>query len=164
MAKKLKSTIATDQVSAFEIVEASTFDLSALAQLFNAYRQFYEQESDLQGASTFLAARMKQKDSILFMAIDEEGMPVGFAQLYPLFSSVGMKKTWLLNDLFVLPDFRGQGVSRLLISQCKELARNTGANGLQLETGKTNAVGNRLYPAEGFEINKLSNFYFWKCS
>jgi len=72
-----------------------------------------------------------------------------------------LKRLWLLNDLFVKKDFRGQGISKLLIDRCKQLVKETNAKGLMLETEKTNAIGNWLYPQEGFVLNKTSNFYLW---
>ncbi|HNS12953.1 MAG TPA: GNAT family N-acetyltransferase [Bacteroidia bacterium] len=159
--KKTRST--NKQDSGIEIFEAVKSDLSALTILFDAYRQFYRQKPDLNGARSFLEARLKNKDSVIFIAIDEEGKQVGFTQLYPLFSSVSMKRTWLLNDLFVDSQSRGLGISKMLIERAKQLARHTNATGLHLETEKTNSIGQKLYPSSGFELESNSNFYFWKC-
>jgi GNAT superfamily N-acetyltransferase len=163
MTKKKESAESLPSSSSIEIFEAGTFDLEALSRLFDSYRQFYRQKADEEGARKFLAERMTQKDSVIYLAIDENGTAVGFVQLYPLFSSVGMKKTWLLNDLYVEKSLRGKGISRMLLDRCKELARETGANGLHLETEKINEIGIKLYPSAGFELNTTSNFYFWKC-
>ena len=85
----------------------------------------------------------------------------GFVQLYPIFSSTRVSKYWLLNDLFVKKQERGKGYSKLLISKAKELAIKTKSCGIMLETEKTNAIGNNLYPNVGFAKNILSNFYDW---
>ncbi len=161
MAKKKNPEIDDTENTSFEIFEAQSFDLKALTGLFDAYRQFYRQISDKDGAMSFLHDRLKEKDSVIFIAFDEHSRAIGFTQLYPLFSSVGMKKTWLLNDLFVDPAFRGKGISKLLIEKSKEHARITKANGLHLETEKSNSIGLQLYPSAGFELNSTSNFYFW---
>ncbi len=71
-----------------------------------------------------------------------------------------MKRLWLLNDLFVAKEFRGQGISKLLIERAKQLAEQTHAAGLLLETEKTNEIGNQLYPSAGFNL-EANNFYFW---
>ncbi|TAH44326.1 MAG: GNAT family N-acetyltransferase [Bacteroidetes bacterium] len=161
MATKKKSNNHETQNVSFEIFEAQSFDLKALAGLFDAYRQFYRQPTDKDGAMKFLRERLSEKDSVIFIAFDENSKAVGFTQLYPLFSSVGMKKTWLLNDLFVDPAFRGKGISKLLIEKTKEHARITQANGIHLETEKSNLIGLKLYPSAGFVLNDNSNFYFW---
>jgi len=163
MTKSKKKSALPSTGTGFEIFEATSFDLGKLTELFDAYRRFYRQSSDEKGAMTFLGERLHRKDSVIYMAFDEQGNAAGFVQMYPIFSSVSMKRSWLLNDLFVQPDFRGMGVSRLLISRCKELARDSDAKGLLLETEKTNAVGLKLYPSEGFEPVDDTRFFFWSC-
>jgi GNAT superfamily N-acetyltransferase len=163
MSKKKEKKTSPAQTTQFEIFEAQSFDLKALVQLFDRYRQFYKQKSDIQAAKTFLAERIKLKDSVIYLAFDEDSNAIGFTQLYPLFSSVSMKKTWLLNDLFVEKSCRAKGVSKLLIESAKQLARDSKSKGLMLETEKTNSIGLKLYPSAGFELTEGSNFYFWKC-
>ena len=143
-----------------EIINATNADLEPLAEMFDLYRQFYRQQSDISGAQKFFAERISNNDSVIFLAKQQSDY-TGFVQCYPLFSSVGMKKHWLLNDLFIKTEYRGQGISKLLIDGCKQLAKDTGAKGLMLETEKSNAIGNRLYPKEGFVLNEGSNFYEW---
>ncbi len=141
--------------------EFSDQDLDRLVDLFNAYRVFYKKASDLQAAREFITQRLEKEDSKIYVCEDNEGKIIGFTQLYPLFSSTRMKKLWLLNDLFVDENGRGQGASKLLIDKAKELAKSTDACGVMLETGKTNHIGNNLYPRTGFVKNEGSNFYEW---
>lgn len=136
-------------------------DLDLIVPLFDAYRIFYRKKSDIKGARNFLRERLTKEDSIIFVAEEKKDCLVGFTQLYPLFSSTRMKKLWLLNDLYVDPDYRGQGISKLLIEKAKQLVRSTDACGLLLETEKTNTIGNQLYPTTGFELNDSSNYYEW---
>ena len=139
---------------------ATLTDLDSLAEMFDLYRQFYRQQPDLSGARTFISERIRLKDSVIYVAKDKNDY-TGFVQCYPLFTSVGMKKLWLLNDLYVKHEFRSKGISKQLISKCKQLAKDTGAKGLMLETEKSNTIGNKLYPQEGFVLNDSSNFYVW---
>lgn len=140
---------------------AQVSDLYPLAQLFDAYRVFYEKPSDLDGARRFLVDRMRRKESEIFVAQTEASVLAGFVQLYPLFSSTRMKRLWLLNDLYVDPAYRGKGISILLIDAAKALARSTQSAGLLLETDKSNVIGNRLYPRTGFELDSDHNYYSW---
>lgn len=141
--------------------KAQTSDLNNLSVLFDGYRVFYGKESDIKGAHAFLSERMSSKESEIFVAENTDGQLSGFVQLYPLFSSTRMKRLWLLNDLFVDPDARGQGISKGLINMGKELVKQSNACGMFLETGKTNMVGNNLYPKTGFQLNSESNYYEW---
>lgn len=135
-------------------------DLPQLAGLFDQYRVFYHKESDLLSAESFLKERIENKDSEIYVA-ENDGDLVGFVQLYPLFSSTRMKRYWLLNDLFVNENHRGKGFSKELIEDAKGLAKSTDASGVLLETGKSNDIGNKLYPSCGFELYDEVNFYEW---
>lgn len=140
--------------------KATIQDLLQLAELFDQYRVFYHKGSDIPAAEKFLKERIENKDSEIFVA-ENEGKLVGFVQLYPLFSSTRMKRYWLLNDLFVNENYRGKGFSKELIEEAKQLAKFTNASGILLETGKSNDIGNQLYPSCGFEIYDEVNFYEW---
>jgi len=141
--------------------KAEEKDIDYLSELFDNYRVFYRKESDIKNAKEFLKERISNKDSEIFVAENNEQKLIGFVQLYPLFSSTRMKKLWLLNDLFVNPEYRKKGVSIRLIEKAKELVKNSNACAMFLETEKSNMVGNNLYPKTGFELNQGSNFYEW---
>jgi len=140
--------------------KARVQDLQQLSELFDQYRIFYHKDSDIPAAEKFLKERIESKDSEIFVA-ENEGKLVGFVQLYPLFSSTRMKRYWLLNDLYVNENHRGKGFSKELIEKAKEMAQSTDACGILLETGKSNDIGNKLYPSCGFEIYDEVNFYEW---
>ena len=140
---------------------ATLQDLDALSVLFDGYRVFYKQATDIDAAKAFLKARIEKNESVIFVSTTKAQQLTGFVQLYPLFSSTRMKRLWLLNDLFVDPTFRGQGISKLLIENSQSLCRETDACGLLLETAKTNDIGNKLYPSTGFELDSDHNYYCW---
>ncbi len=144
------------------IIRASIEDLDLITSLFDLYRQFYSQSSDLMSAKEFLSERIKKNESVIFLAIDEktnEGM--GFVQLYQAFSSVSMKRLWILNDLFVHEDYRMKGVAEALIEKSKELAVQTDSKGLILETHKTNVSAQKLYNKTGFtKDDDYFRYYF----
>jgi GNAT superfamily N-acetyltransferase len=135
-------------------------DLPQLAGLFNLYRIFYRKEPDIESAKIFLRDRMQKHESVIYVA-EENKKLIGFTQLYPQFSSMRMKRSWLLNDLYVLEEYRGKGISKQLIEAAKQLAKDTNSAGVLLETEKTNIIGNQLYPSVGFIFNNLTNFYWW---
>ena len=138
-------------------------DLPQLAELFDQYRIFYHKESDVPAAENFLQERIENKDSEIFVA-EENGTLTGFVQLYPIFSSTRMQRYWLLNDLYVNENYRGKGYSKELIEKAKELCKASNACGILLETGKSNDIGNQLYPSSGFELYDSVNFYEWSNS
>lgn len=135
-------------------------DVKQLSELFDQYRIFYHKNSDIPSAEKFLTERIENNDSEIFVA-EHDGKIIGFVQLYPLFSSTRMKRYWLLNDLYVHENQRGKGYSKELIEEAKRMAKSSDACGILLETGKANHIGNKLYPACGFEIYDEVNFYEW---
>jgi GNAT superfamily N-acetyltransferase len=142
-------------------IEIATLDhLDEFAELFNSYRVFYRQESNVEIGKAFLKDRISNNETTTFL-IKADGKFVGFAQLYPLYHYKALQRQWLLSDLFVAPDFRGRGLSRDLIDRCKQFCDETDACGLLLETEKTNEIGNILYPKCGFELDQDHNYYNW---
>ncbi len=138
--------------SPFEIVRAGSADLEPVARLFDAYRQFYEKPADPERARTFMAERLGNGDSVVFLArVPEDGTALGFTQLYPSFSSVSAQPIWILNDLYVIPEARRSGVARALMLTAEAFARETGAKRLTLSTAHTNAQAQALYESLGYQ-------------
>lgn len=136
-----------------KIEQAGINELDQLAKLFDAYRVFYGQASDLQLAREFLRQRMENQESVILM----ESQGRGFTQLYPAFSSVNVQRTWILNDLFVDQDARQQGIARALMQAAKAFAKSTGARGISLSTGVENTQAQALYESEGYR--RVDDFY-----
>jgi ribosomal protein S18 acetylase RimI-like enzyme len=139
------------------IRQATWNDIEALVELFDQYRIFYEQESNIGGAKEFLEERLQREESVIFIAYHAQD-PVGFTQLYPLFSSVNMHRTWILNDLYVNENVRGKGIGESLLKKAIAYAEETGAKGLSLETGEDNLIAQKLYKKIGFI--KETNFFY----
>lgn len=134
------------------IIKASFAQLEDVAILFNEYRIFYQQQSDLDRAKKFIKARLENQDSIIFMAVEGKEA-LGFAQLYPSFTSVGTNRIYILNDLYVKSASRGTGVGRALMQAAKKFAKEQGAVKLVLQTEKSNHAGRTLYESEGFKLD-----------
>lgn len=133
-----------------QIKKAAVEDVSALAVLFNSYRLFYKQASDINAAGNFLSERLQRNESVIFMAA-LDGAAIGFCQLYPIFSSVGLQRTWLLNDLFVSEAARGKGVAAALLQKAKEFGIETNARWLLLQTGADNNTAQLVYEKNGWQ-------------
>ncbi len=145
-----------------KVEKATLQHLNELVTLFELYRNFYQQPPDANAATVFLKERILKNESEIFISISKLDEVTGFVQLYPLYSSTRMKRVWLLNDLFIHPEHRGKGYSKLLIERAKELCRQTNACSVTLETSKENKIGNLLYLQEGFVLDVRHNFYSWE--
>ena len=133
------------------IFQATPADLEETSYLFDAYRQFYGQAPDHGASAGFIAERLTNADSVIFLARNEMGETMGFAQLYPAFSSVVMKRMWYLNDLFVAESARQQGVARALLKRVASLAKETDALTVKLATSISNHPAKSLYESEGYQ-------------
>ena len=140
---------------ALQVLQAEIQHLPLVVPLFDAYRQFYKQPANPEGAYDFLTQRFQEGSSVLFLALreEEQDKPIayGFIQLYPTFSSVSMKHLWILNDLFVIPEGRRQGVGTKLLERAHAFAVETHAKGLTLKTARENATAQALYESLGWQ-------------
>ena len=142
------------------IVKVNLKNLELITPLFDSYRVFYGQVSDLSVAREFIKARVENEQSIILLAIDNKDKSVGFTQLYPSFSSVSVARTWILNDLYVVEKARKQGVAKMLMNAARELAVNDKVKGLALETAADNITAQCLYESLGYEKELGIYHYF----
>ncbi len=146
-----------------KIIKAAVNHLDLAAPLFDAYRVFYKQPSDLSGAKEYLYHRITREEALVFLAVtekDKQMIGLGFVQLYPSFSSITMKREWILYDLFVSPAARKQGIGRALMDKARQLAIETGAQTLILSTAKDNYPAQHLYESLGYERDE--EFYVYE--
>ncbi len=130
--------------------QAVLADLDALAALFDGYRQFQGRPGDLAAARDFLRQRMDHGESVVFLA-HAGADPVGFAQLYPSFSSVSMQRVFILNDLFVAPAGRRRNVASQLLAAVETYAWSLGATRVSLNVARTNVSAQAVYDARGWK-------------
>lgn len=133
-----------------EIKKAGIENLNDAVPLFDAYRVFYKQASDEKAAAEFLRERIMKDESVIFLAY-VNNVAVGLCQLYPLFSSVGMQRVWLLNDLYVNEHARGHGVAAALLQRAREFGIETNARWLSLETAADNFTAQSVYNKNGWK-------------
>lgn len=132
------------------IRQARQDDILAIAQLFDLYRQFYEQQPDLPLAQAFIGERLRNQESVILVAEDARSVLVGFCQLYPTFCSVEAKPIYALYDLFVVPSARKEGVGRQLLQAAEATAAAQGKARMDLTTARTNKQAQSLYESLGW--------------
>jgi ribosomal protein S18 acetylase RimI-like enzyme len=146
-------------VQNISVRRASLAELDQIAPLFDAYRQFYGQASDLTLARAFLGQRLEQDQSVIFLALDTDGAAAGFTQLYPSFSSASARRIFILNDLFVDPAARRSGVGRALLQAAADFGRSAGAVRLTLSTAHSNSSAQSLYESTGWLHDEIFRSY-----
>jgi GNAT superfamily N-acetyltransferase len=139
------------------IRRAKKKDIEKPSVLFDKYRMFYKQSSNIDNAKSFLKKRMKRRESLNFVAEERKEL-IGFTQLFPIFSSVSMKRTWLLNDLFVNEKARGMGAATKLLEAAKQFGIETNSKWLILQTASDNFTAQKVYEKNGW-VKETDFFY-----
>jgi GNAT superfamily N-acetyltransferase len=124
-------------------------DLDAAARLFDGYRQFQGEPANENVARNFLRARLEKNESVVFLA-SAQGAAIGFAQLYPSFSSVSLAPVIILNDLFVHESGRGKKVGSALLDAIEAFAWAQGAARVTLNVARLNTAAQAVYEARGW--------------
>ena len=148
----------TGSGNTLQVRQAVLSDLDNLALLFNEFREFQGKELDLAGARQFLLDRFNHSESVVFIA-HADGVPAGFAQLYPSFSSTALARVFILNDLYVRDTGRRQGVASSLLTAIEEYAWTFGAVRVTLNVARTNTRGQALYEARGWQQDREHFMY-----
>ncbi|WP_271410546.1 GNAT family N-acetyltransferase [Pseudomonas sp. Q1-7] len=134
------------------IVQATLEHLDLLTPLFVKYREFYGELPFPESSRKFLEKRLSRKESVIYLALpdDDDTRLLGFCQLYPSFSSLALKRVWILNDIYVAEDARRQLVADRLLQTAKKMARETNAVRMRVSTSVSNEVAHKVYESIGF--------------
>ena len=124
------------------IRRATAGDAGEIARLFDDYRVLFGEPSDM------------------LLAHTPEEQCVGFAQLYPSFSSVSAGRVWILNDLFVTESARGMGIGTKLLGEIEAFGSDSNAKSILVETTSSNTGAQKLYETTGYQ--KVSDLIFYE--
>lgn len=142
------------------IVQATLEHLDLLTPMFIKYREFYGELPLPDSSRKFLENRLKRKESVIYMALaDDEDRLLGYCQLYPSFSSLSLKRVWILNDIYVAEDARRQLVADRLLQTAKKMAKDTNAIRLRVATSQNNLAAQKTYESIGFREDTVFKNY-----
>ena len=146
-------------MSTASVRRATLDDVEAVGELFDEYRQFYEQPPDRALAIGFIRERLERNESIVLLASASGQPPAGFCQIYPTFCSVAAAPIFILYDLYVRRSARRSGVARALLLAARDEAIAAGVSRMDLQTAKTNAPARALYESLGWELDLVFDTY-----
>ena len=129
------------------MIEAVSVDnLAEVLPLIRQYQAFYQVASicDERNRIFFGQFHGDNPAGCLFL-YRVDGVAVAFATVYFCYSSTVAAKVGVMNDLFTLPDFRGQRIGKALIEHCLDYALSRQAIRLQWTTALDNERAQRLY-------------------
>jgi GNAT superfamily N-acetyltransferase len=128
------------------IEPVASHNLDEILPLIKSYQEFYKAVPIADATNKQFFSQFNEHNSagcqFLYRKDDKV---VGFATVYFTFNSNVAAKVAILNDLYVIPESRGQQVARQLIEHCREFARAHGAVRLQWVTAPDNLVAQKLY-------------------
>jgi ribosomal protein S18 acetylase RimI-like enzyme len=132
-----------------KIYKATPADANIIGPVFDLYRIFYKQKSNIKEACRYIKARLEANESVIFFIKDKERC-IGFTQLYPTFDSVNLRKKIVLYDLYICEDYRRKGNGKILMDAAKDYAQLNKFGSIELSTNKGNIQGQSLYEALGY--------------
>jgi GNAT superfamily N-acetyltransferase len=136
--------------SELEIAPVTVEEFERLLPLIAAYQRFYEvEEIDEERNRSFFRRFLGLSEDGLLLGARRNGELVGYTCLYWHFSSLEACESVLMNDLFVVPGERGEGVGRALIEATAEVARERGVPSVEWSTAPDNKTAQRLYDSTG---------------
>lgn len=120
-------------------------DHDAWLPLWQGYQTFYEVSLSEQVTDT-LWSRMLDGQEPVFGALAWKGdVAVGLVHFLYHRNTWTVGDTCYLNDLFAVPEMRGQGVGRSLIAHCCSAAKDAGCENVYWHTHETNSTAQALY-------------------
>jgi GNAT superfamily N-acetyltransferase len=148
-------------MSKLTIRQATIQDLPHIVPIFDSYRDYFNQQKDPVLVEHFLFEKFEHRESVIYIAQQQDEV-IGFAQLYPLFSSLTLQRVWLLNDFFIAEEFRGSGVGTQLFMSVKEFTLLTKSKGIELSVEHTNKKAWTFWEKQGFKQDEEFRYYFYK--
>ncbi|HSD24151.1 MAG TPA: GNAT family N-acetyltransferase [Solirubrobacterales bacterium] len=140
-----------DTEDAPAVRRATPGDAPQVARLLDDFQQEYDEPSPgVEALEERYEELIRSKEMIVLLV--GEG-PDGFAQLRfrPWVYSAGLHS--YLEELYVVPDLRGNGLGRALLDAAMETARAEGAEQMELGTSEDDTAARKLYESAGF-INR----------
>jgi ribosomal protein S18 acetylase RimI-like enzyme len=119
-----------------------------IARLLRDFNVEYDEPTPALGELTKTIARLLDEDEISVLAAGEGPDGLALLRFRPGLWSTRLEA--YLQELYVVPALRGQGIGRALLTAAIELARERGADGIDLNTGETDTAARALYESMGF--------------
>jgi ribosomal protein S18 acetylase RimI-like enzyme len=123
------------------------------ADLFNQYNISSCETGQEKLFTNRMPEQMFNGEPVLFIVLTNcpEQIPVGFIQLYSTCSSANATYVTIVHDMYVLPDYRKNGIGLRLIEAAVRFAIHSKSALIQLETLQDNLIAQKLFESVGFK-------------
>ncbi len=136
-----------------DIRPATPADIAALVTLIKALADYEKLAHEVTGSPDDLAAALfgdRPYAAAVLAWVD--GSPVGMALFFHTFSPFLMKPGIYLEDIFVQPDYRAQGIGKALLIHVGKLALERGCGRFEWSVLDWNTPAIEFYQRMGAEI------------
>ena len=142
------------------ITEAGVDDAAAVAELVAALAE-YEQRSDENCLTeACLRKEFSSPDRVLEALLAQvDGKTVGMATIFPTFTTFAGKRGLYIEDLFVIPEYRGNGVGTALLQHIAKLAVERDCGRIEWTTLLWNTPAIEFYESLGARPNDAWSAY-----
>ena len=123
-------------------------DAADVARLLRDFNLEYDEPTPEMEELTTTISRLLEEDEIAVLLAGDGPDGLSLFRFRPGIWSAG-DETYL-QELYVVPPLRGRGIGRALLEATIELARERGADGIDLNTGETDTTARALYESMGF--------------
>ncbi len=135
------------------IINANLDHLDQLTPMFIRYRELYGAMPQAEASREYLTERLNKNEAVILLAFEQDTL-LGFCLVYPSFSSVSLRPTWIINDLYVSEEARGQHIARKLLQEISQQAHGNQAVRLRVSVNANNEIAKRLYESADFLEDK----------
>jgi len=121
-------------------------------ELFNQY-QFSRSETSEKPINHHMGGGWFDSEPVLFIVLTNypASIPVGFIQLFLMSSPTHTAKATIVNDLYVLPDYRNNGAALKLTEAAVKFAIHNKSAFIRLEILQENLSAKKLFESVGFK-------------
>jgi ribosomal protein S18 acetylase RimI-like enzyme len=135
-------------MSEVEIRRAGAGDASGIARLLHDFNTEFEEPTPDVATLAERAGPQVEAGEIAVLLAGDGPDGLSLFHLRPSLWVDGLECH--LQELYVVPPLRGQGIGRALLEATIALAREAGAKGIDLNTGETDTAARALYESMGF--------------
>jgi ribosomal protein S18 acetylase RimI-like enzyme len=133
-----------------QVRRATPGDAEAVARLLHDFQEEFDEPSPgVEALTGRYEELIRNRDMTVLLAGDG---PDGFVQIRyrPWVYSAGPNAHSYLEELYVVPGLRGNGIGRALLKAAMDTARGEGATHMELGTSEDDRAARALYESAGF--------------
>ena len=131
----------------FELRRASAEDAGTVGRLLHEFNTEFEEETPgAEAFAGFIRPLLESGEAAVLLANGAEGFSMWRLRPSPY---TGRPEAYL-QELYVVPERRGNGIGRALLEATMDAAREAGATGIDLNTGESDTAARALYESAGF--------------